>query len=68
MDATKGKGTTAKRVKASRAKGEPMPIVIGGVSSVPPSFARPDRPYDHTPYGATPGRNGFPPPSPRNSA
>jgi competence ComEA-like helix-hairpin-helix protein len=32
---------------------------------VPPSFARPDRPYDHAPYGTPSERNGFPPPGPR---
>ena len=42
-----------------------MPVVVAGVASVPPTFARPDRPYDHTPYGAAAGRNGFPPPNPR---
>ena len=31
---------------------------------MPPSYARPDRPYDHTPYGAAPSR-GAPVPSPR---
>ena len=41
-----------------------MPVIVGGVASVPPTFARPDRPFDHTPYGAT-ARHGFSPPTPR---
>jgi competence protein ComEA len=39
--------------------------VVAGVASVPPSFARPDRPFDHTPYGSRSARLGFPAPSPR---
>lgn len=61
----KRKSPTPKRAKATRAAGDTMPVVVGGVASVPPTFARPDRPYDHTPYGAAAGRNGFPPPNPR---
>jgi DNA uptake protein ComE-like DNA-binding protein len=60
----KRKATSAKRVKSPRAR-DTIPVVVGGVASVPPTFARPDRPYDHTPYGAPVGRNGFPPPGPR---
>lgn len=50
------------RVKPKRG-GEPK--IVGGVSGVPPSFARPDRPYDSAPYGSPSERLGFPPPGPR---
>ncbi len=63
--ASKRKGTSSKRGSSKRARGDTTPRVVGGVVSVPPTFARPDRPYDRTPYGAVAGRNGFPPPSPR---
>jgi competence ComEA-like helix-hairpin-helix protein len=49
--ATKGK---ARRPRAS----DTVATVIGGVSSVPPSFARPDQPFARSPFG-------YPPPSPR---
>ncbi len=41
-----------------------MPVIVGGVASVPPTFARPDRPFDHTPYGFG-ARPGFSPATPR---
>jgi DNA uptake protein ComE-like DNA-binding protein len=63
--ASKRKSSTSRRKPAKRVSADTMPKDVGGVVSVPPSFARPDRPYDHTPYGASVGRNGFPPPSPR---
>lgn len=53
-----------KRGRSRRSAGDTLPVVVGGVRSVPPTFARPDRPFDHTPY-ATTNRLGFPPPSPR---
>lgn len=59
----KAKGS--RRTTSKRAAHDKTPTVVGGVATVPPSFARPDRPYDHTPYGAAGGRNGFPPPDPR---
>lgn len=56
----------AKRTKVSKPKKRATePTVVGGVASVPPSFARPDRPYDSTPYGSPSQRMGFPPPVPR---
>ncbi len=55
----------SKRTTSKRLARDTVPTVIGGVATVLPSFARPDRPYDHTPYGAPSGRNGFPPPDPR---
>jgi DNA uptake protein ComE-like DNA-binding protein len=61
--ATKRKGKAAKRAVSKRAAHDTS--TIGGVASVPPSFARPDRPYDHTPYGTPSARMGFPPPDPR---
>ncbi|MEO8334707.1 MAG: ComEA family DNA-binding protein [bacterium] len=63
--ASKHRSKDAKRTTSKRAARNTVPNVVGGVASVPPTFARPDRPYDHTPYGAPSGRNGFPPPLPR---
>ena len=63
--ASRRKGTSTRRGSSKRARADTTPRVVGGVVSVPPSFARPDRPYDHSPYGSVAGRNGFPPPSPR---
>ena len=47
--------------RSARSGSDTLPHVVGGVASVPPSYARPDRPYDHTPYGA----HIAPVPSPR---
>lgn len=58
--AKQSKGRTKRR--SSRSAADTLPRVIGGVASVPPTYARPDRPYDHTPYGAD---RGAPVPSPR---
>jgi competence ComEA-like helix-hairpin-helix protein len=63
--ASKRKAKGTKRTTSKRAVRDTVPTTIGGVATVPPTFARPDRPYDHTPYGAASGRNGFPPPDPR---
>lgn len=60
----KKKSASSKRGKI-KARPDTTPIVVGGVASIPPTFARPDRPYDHTPYGAPTNRLGFPPPGPR---
>ncbi len=57
---------SAAHVQAAKPKGkgrkprgaDTLATVIGGVTSVPPTFARPDQPYAKSPYG-------FPPPSPR---
>ncbi len=62
--ASKRKSKGARRT-SRRTAHDTIPIVVGGVATVPPSYARPDRPYDHTPYGTPSGRNGFPPPDPR---
>lgn len=35
-----------------------LPHVVGGVASVPPTYARPDQPFAKSPYG-------YPPPGPR---
>ena len=58
------RGKTSRRGKSARARRDTMPVVVGGVTSVPPSYARPDRPFDHTPYGFG-ARPGFSPASPR---
>jgi DNA uptake protein ComE-like DNA-binding protein len=63
--AGKRKSKGAKRTTSKRTAHDATPTTVGGVTTVPPTFARPDRPYDHTPYGAPSGRNGFPPPDPR---
>ena len=54
-----------KRLKAAKPKRGAPTRDVGGLSTVPPSFARPERPYDHTPYGSPSERLGFPPPGPR---
>ena len=58
-------GKTASRRKSSRQTRDTMPRVVAGVASVPGSFARPDDPFSHTPYGLPPMRAGFSPPSAR---
>jgi DNA uptake protein ComE-like DNA-binding protein len=63
--ASKRKSKGSKRTTSKRAAHDTTPTVVGGVATVPPTFARPDRPYDHTPYGTPAGRNGFPPPDAR---
>jgi competence protein ComEA len=56
QQAGKSKGRSA-RAKKPRPN-DTIPTVIGGVSSVPASFARPDQPFAKSPYG-------YPPPGPR---
>jgi len=63
--ASKRKSKGSKRTTSKRAAHDTIPTVVGGVATVPPTYARPDRPYDHAPYGTPSGRNGFPPPDPR---
>jgi competence protein ComEA len=58
-------GKPAKRARSAKPSHDTTTRVVGGVASVPPSFARPDRPFDHTPYGSAGVRPGFPGPSPR---
>ena len=64
--ATRGakRGKTSRRGKSVRASRDTMPVIVAGVASVPPTFARPDRPFDHTPYGFN-ARPGFSPATPR---
>jgi len=57
------KGRSKRR--PARLLSDTMPHVVGGVASVPPTFARPDRPFDHTPYGAERVSRAAPLPSPR---
>ena len=57
-------GKSTRRVRSPRSSSDTLPVDVGGVRSVPATFARPDRPFDHSPYGAT-NRLGFPPPLPR---
>ena len=58
------RGKTSRRGKSARTLRDTMPVVVGGVASVPRTFARPDRPFDHTPYGVV-ARPGFSPTTPR---
>ncbi|MEP6621348.1 MAG: helix-hairpin-helix domain-containing protein [bacterium] len=60
-------GKSGKKSRATRgsARRDTLPVVIGGVASVPPTFARPDQPNAHAPYGSSTDARGFPPPSPR---
>ena len=57
-------GRTSRRGKAARTLRDTVPNVVAGVASVPPTYARPDRPYDHLPFGFG-ARPGFSPPTPR---
>ena len=61
--AKKANGTRSRRVALN--KRDTVPKDVAGVVSVPPSFARPDRPFAHSDYGTPSGRRGFPPPNPR---
>ncbi len=54
-----------KRSARSAGKRDTLPVVVGGVSSVPPSYARPDRPNARAPYGSSGSSLGFPPPDAR---
>ena len=58
-------GKSARRARSSRITRDTTDGVVGGVARVPPSFARPDSPFDHTPYGSRNARPGFPGPTPR---
>jgi competence ComEA-like helix-hairpin-helix protein len=61
----------AKQVKRSRSgkvassRRDTVSKIVAGVASVPPTFARPDRPFAHSNYGTPSARLGFPPPDPR---
>ena len=58
-------GKSPKRGRKSRTARDTLPNVVGGVASVPPSFARPDRPFDRAPYGSAFVRPGFSGATPR---
>lgn len=60
----KGKKTARSRRQAPSTR-DTVAQVVAGVSSVPPTFARPGDPFSHTPYGSASSRTGFPPPGPR---
>src|SRR4051812_33582253 len=53
--ANRRKSKGAKRTPSRRVAHDTTPTVVGGITTVPPSYARPDRPYDHTPYGIPSG-------------
>ena len=60
-DSAAARGKTdrkTRRPRGSRSRADTIPNVVGGVSSVPPSFARPALPFARSPYG-------FPPAGPR---
>ena len=57
------KGRSKRR--SSRSAADTLPRIVGGVASIPPTFARPDRPYGHTPYGAERPASSALVPSPR---
>ena len=52
-----GKARAKGRSRKPRAT-DTIPKVVGGLPTVPPTFARPDQPFAKSPYG-------YPPPSPR---
>ena len=55
----------AKPRKMTPSRRDTVAKLVAGVATVPPSFARPDDPFSHTPYGSVSSRSGFPPPGPR---
>ena len=57
------KGRSKRR--SSRSATDTLPRVVGGVASVPPTYARPDRPNAHVPYGMERVSHEAPVPSPR---
>ena len=63
--ASRGKQKKGRGRKPSRSARDTLPHVVGGVASVPRTFARPDDPNSHTPYGSRSEQLGFPPPGPR---
>ena len=69
-DSAASQAKSAKHRKGANARlsgrrRDTIPIVVGGVASVPPTYARPDNPFAHNPYGAPRNNLGFPPPGPR---
>ena len=56
---------TSRKRRTSRVSADTFPHVVGGVVSVPPTFARPDQPFAHAPYGAATRVRPAPEPSPR---
>jgi competence ComEA-like helix-hairpin-helix protein len=59
------RGKRARSNKVSSNKRDTVAKDVAGVVSVPPTFARPDRPFAHNNYGTPSARLGFPPPDPR---
>ena len=57
-------GRRARTIK-STSKRDTFPVIVGGVSSVPPTYARPDRPSARAGYSSANSTPGFPPPDPR---
>lgn len=53
------------RASRSRSRRDTIPRVVAGVATVPPTFARPNAPDAHAPYGTRSEQLGFPPPGPR---
>lgn len=58
-------GKSGRKRKSSRTSADTLPHVVAGVASVPPSYARPDQPFGHAPYGAARTARSAPEPSPR---
>jgi DNA uptake protein ComE-like DNA-binding protein len=58
-------GKAGRKRKSARGSADTLPHVVGGVASVPPSYARPDDPFGHVPYGASGRVRAAPEPSPR---
>jgi competence protein ComEA len=61
----RAKAKKGRYAKNPRSRQDTLPKVVGGVASVPRTFARPDAPDAHTPYGTRSEQLGFPPPSER---
>ncbi len=53
------------KAKVSRSRRDTVPKIVAGVASVPGTYARPDDPNSHTPYGTPSRRLGFDDPLPR---
>ncbi len=63
--ASRAKPKKARGSRTSRSARDTIPRVVGGVATVPRTFARPDDPNAHAPYGTRSEQLGFPPPAPR---
>ncbi|MDQ2664621.1 MAG: helix-hairpin-helix domain-containing protein [Gemmatimonadota bacterium] len=58
-------GKAGRKRKPARASADSFPHMVAGVASVPPTYARPDAPFGHIPYGAGSRTRMVTPPSPR---